>query len=54
MANSSLNLVGLDFSTLKNDFKTFLKSQDTFKDYDFEGSNISVLMDLLSFLPTTF
>lgn len=49
MANSSLNLVGLDFSTLKNDFKTFLKSQDTFKDYDFEGSNISVLMDLLAY-----
>lgn len=49
MANSSLNLVGLDFNTLKNDFKNFLRSQDTFKDYDFEGSNISVLMDLLAY-----
>ena len=49
MANSSLNLVGLDFDTLKNDFKNFLRSQDTFKDYDFEGSNISVLMDLLAY-----
>jgi hypothetical protein len=49
MANSSLNLVGLDFNTLKNDFKNFLKSQETFKDYDFEGSNISVLMDLLAY-----
>jgi hypothetical protein len=49
MANSSLNLVGLDFSTLKNDFKNFLRSQDTFKDYDFEGSNISVLMDLMAY-----
>ena len=49
MANSSLNLVGLDFDTLKNDFRNFLRSQDTFKDYDFEGSNISVLMDLLAY-----
>lgn len=49
MANSSLNLVGLDFNTLKSDFKNFLRSQDIFKDYDFEGSNISVLMDLLAY-----
>jgi hypothetical protein len=49
MANSSLNLVGLDFTTLKNDFKNFLRSQEVFKDYDFEGSNISVLMDLMAY-----
>lgn len=49
MANSSLNLVGLDFPTLKNDFKNFLRSQEVFKDYDFEGSNMSVLMDILAY-----
>lgn len=49
MANSNINLINLDFDTLKNNFKTYLKSQDKFKDYDFEGSNMSVLLDLLSY-----
>lgn len=49
MANSSINLIGLDFSDLKEDFKSYLKSQDQFKDYDFDGSNMSVLMDLLAY-----
>ena len=49
MANSSINLVGLDFSDIKQDFKNYLKSQDQFKDYDFDGSNMSVLMDLLAY-----
>lgn len=47
-ANSSLVLSNLDFDTLKNTFKSYLKSQDRFKDYDFDGSNISVLLDILS------
>lgn len=49
MANSSLSLVSLDFDALKNNFKTYLKSQSVFKDYDFEGSNINVLLDVLSY-----
>lgn len=48
-ANSSLILTNLDFDTLKNTFKSYLKSQDKFKDYDFDGSNMSVLLDLLSY-----
>lgn len=48
-ANSSVSLVGLDFDTIKNNLKTYLKSQDSFKDYDFEGSNINVLLDILSY-----
>lgn len=48
-ANSSLNLVSLDFDTAKSSFKNFLKSQDIFKDYDFEGSNINILLDVLSY-----
>lgn len=48
-ANSSLNLTSLDFDTLKNNFKTFLKSQDQFKDYNFDGSNINVLLDVMSY-----
>ena len=49
MANTSINLVDLDFDNLKNNFKQYLKSQNIFKDYDFEGSNINVLLDVLSY-----
>jgi len=48
-ANSSLNLTSLDFDKAKDDFKIFLRSQAAFKDYDFEGSNINVLLDVLSY-----
>jgi hypothetical protein len=49
MAKSSINLTSLDFDTLKSSFKTYLKTQSVFKDYDFEGSNINVLLDVLSY-----
>ena len=48
-ANSSLNLTSLDFDGIKKNFVTFLKSQDTFKDYDFSGSNMNVLLDVMSY-----
>jgi len=47
--NSSLSLVSLDFDTVKSNLKTYLKTQSVFKDYDFEGSNINVLLDVLSY-----
>jgi hypothetical protein len=47
--NSSLSLVSLDFDTVKANLKTYLKTQSVFKDYDFEGSNINVLLDVLSY-----
>ena len=48
-ANSNLTLSSLDFDGLKKNFITFLQSQSTFKDYDFSGSNINVLLDVLSY-----
>jgi hypothetical protein len=48
-ANSSIVLSSLDFDTIKNTFKSYLKTQDRFKDYDFEGSNMAVLLDILSY-----
>ena len=48
-ANSSIVLTQLDFDSYKDSLKTFLKSQDRFKDYDFDGSNLSVLLDVLSY-----
>jgi hypothetical protein len=48
-SNTNLQITDLDFSSIKNNFKTYLKSQDTFKDYNFEGSGLSVLLDVLAY-----
>ena len=47
--NSSRDLTTLDFETVKDNLKEYLKSQDIFKDYDFEASNINVLLDVLAY-----
>lgn len=50
MANTSVSLVDLDFETIKSNLKTYLKRSDSpFKDVDFEGSNISQLLNVLSY-----
>lgn len=49
MANNSITLATLDFDSIKANLKSHLKSQNIFKDYDFDGSNISVLLDLLAY-----
>lgn len=47
MAN--LRIAELDFDTIKSNLKDFLKAQDQFTDYDFEGSGFSVLLDVLAY-----
>lgn len=49
MANNSLILSSLDFDTLKKNFQDYLKTQDVFRDYNFDGSNINVLLDVMSY-----
>ena len=49
MSNGSINLVNLDFNSLKTSLKAYLSGQSTFQDYDFDGSNMSVLLDVLSY-----
>tara|TARA_A100000164_G_C21940943_1_gene790656 strand:+ start:1449 stop:3302 length:1854 start_codon:yes stop_codon:yes gene_type:complete len=44
-----LDISNLDFSGIKDSLKRYLSNQNEFKDYDFEGSSISVLIDLLSY-----
>jgi hypothetical protein len=44
-----LRVTELDFDQIKENLKTFLKSQSEFTDYDFEGSGLSVLIDLLAY-----
>ena len=46
---SNLRIAELDFDQIKNNLKTYLKSQDEFTDYDFEGSGLSVLLDILAY-----
>lgn len=48
MANTSLNLTSLDYETLKEEFRTFMKSQSKFKDFDFDGSNINELFRVMA------
>ena len=49
MANGFLTTSELDFNSYKSSLRTFLSQQDVFKDYNFEGSNISVLLDVLAY-----
>jgi hypothetical protein len=42
-------ITNLDFNETKEALKTFLKNQNKFKDFDYEGSNINVLLDVLSY-----
>tara|TARA_Y100001938_G_scaffold151009_1_gene245055 strand:+ start:6984 stop:9041 length:2058 start_codon:yes stop_codon:yes gene_type:complete len=44
-----LRVTELDFDTIKNNLKSFLQQQDEFSDYDFDGSGMSVLLDILSY-----
>ena len=44
-----INVTDLDFDGIKNNLKTFLKQQDQLTDYDFEGSTMSTLLDVLAY-----
>jgi hypothetical protein len=48
-ANSQIQMTDLDFNTIKNNLKTFLQAQDTLKDYNYEGSALSTLLDVLAY-----
>jgi len=48
-ANSSIQLAELDFADIKQNIMNYLKSQDTFKDYNFAGSGLSILLDILAY-----
>jgi len=49
MAENRLQVTELDFDIIKNNLKSFLQQQSQFQDYDFEGSGLSVLVDLLAY-----
>ena len=45
----ALKVTELDFVGIKQNLKEFLASQDEFSDYNFEGSAMSVLLDVLAY-----
>jgi len=48
-SNTNIQVANLDFADIKQNFITYLQSQDTFKDYNFTGSALSVLLDVLAY-----
>ena len=46
---TNLNVTELDFADIKNNLKNFLKQQTEFNDYDFEGSGLNILLDVLAY-----
>jgi hypothetical protein len=46
---TKLDISELDFDAVKANLKTFLSNQTEFSDYDFEGSGMSVLLDVLAY-----
>ncbi len=48
-ANTYTQVADLDFQNIKTSLAGFLKSKDTFKDYNFAGSGINTLLDVLTY-----
>ena len=44
-----LDVTDLDFDDIKGNLKTFMRNQSDFTDYDFEGSGINALLDVLAY-----
>jgi len=49
MADTKLNIAELDFEQIKSSLKEYLQSQSEFTDYAFEGSALTVLLNLLAY-----
>ena len=47
--DTRLNVTEFDFDEVKDNLKIFLKGQTEFKDYDFEGSGMNSLLDVLAY-----
>ncbi len=43
-----LRVTELDFDSIKTNLRSFLQQQKEFSDYDFSGSGLSILLDILA------
>lgn len=48
-SDNNLKVDELNFASIKQNLKSYLSSQDQFRDYNFEGSGLNVLLDLLAY-----
>ena len=48
-ANSNFNITELDFDSIKTSLKNYMKDNGVLQDYNYEGSAISTLLDILSY-----
>ena len=46
---TNLKIDGINFQQIRENLKNFLKNQDQFRDYNFDASGLSTLLDILSF-----
>jgi hypothetical protein len=49
VTNNSFNIIGLDFDETKDSLKAYLSTQETLKDYNFDGSVLSTILDVLAY-----
>lgn len=49
MTNDKINITELDFDRIKESLRQYLRGQDQFTDYNFQGSALSVLLDILAY-----
>jgi hypothetical protein len=47
--SSNTPIQSLEFDEIKNNLKAYLQGQEQFKDYNFEGSALSIVLDLLAY-----
>jgi hypothetical protein len=47
--NSNIQITDLDFNTIKTNLKRYLQAQTTLQDYNYEGSALSTLLDVLAY-----
>jgi len=47
--NQNIQTTQLDFDGIKENLKDYLRGQTEFTDYDFEGSGLSILLDVLAY-----
>ena len=44
-----VNFSNLDFTQIKESIREYVKANSNFTDYDFEGSNLSAIIDILAY-----
>ena len=49
LTSNRINVAELDFDNIKDNLKNFLRGQDQFKDYDFDGAGLNILLDVLAY-----